>query len=358
MKSNNQRLKSVKYKQTINLPNIKSIIGFNSPQDLKKVPESSSSFSISSSTASAPSSSIVPTTTNSIKKSNKIVTGAEEWLAWCSENKVLVGQTIELTHYEIESCRRYFSNLKFHPSDEGVHPKTLADSFYRAEVFPTFNEALLFCQKLGKNSDSLLTFTDLLNCVHGTSIFKRNKVTSFMKFVASSEVFDFVNPSITELSSADTPSTTNSTARRASKPDNIYLKNRMIEKLDSIKGMNLGKDQQQQQDQNANQGIIINKHTSTGSEITVQSRKKSLERQDSSEQYRKFILKRSYTRSESSDNLKNNGDNNGNNNGKNTGNNNGNNNGNINESNPSSPFPFTSPTRDNDIFSTAFLLYI
>lgn len=160
------------------------------------------------------------------KKSCKMVTGAEEWLAWCTENKVLVGQTIELTHYEIEACRRHFTNLKFHPSDEGVHPKTLADSFHRAEVFATFNESLLFCQKLGKNSDSLLTFTDLLNAVHGTSIFKRNKVTSYMKFVSSSELFDYSTPLVTDMTNADAPSTAAS-QRRSSKPENIFQKNKL-----------------------------------------------------------------------------------------------------------------------------------
>jgi hypothetical protein len=115
--------------------------------------------------------------------------GPEEWMAWCAENKVLVGQMVELTHYEIEACRRHFVTLKFKPSDEGAAQKTLADSFYRAEVFASLNEALLFCNKLAKSPDSMVTFTDLLNAANGTSIFKRNKVTSYMKFVASSALF-------------------------------------------------------------------------------------------------------------------------------------------------------------------------
>jgi hypothetical protein len=122
------------------------------------------------------------------KKKNSAA-GPEEWMAWCAENKVLVGQMVELTHYEIEACRRHFVTLKFKPSDEGSAQKTLADSFYRSEVFASLNEALLFCNKLAKTPDCLVTFSDLLNAANGTSIFKRNKVTSYMKFVASSELF-------------------------------------------------------------------------------------------------------------------------------------------------------------------------
>jgi hypothetical protein len=115
--------------------------------------------------------------------------GPEEWMAWCAENKVLVGQMVELTHYEIEACRRHFMTLKFKPSDEGVAQKTLADSFHRTEVFASLKESLLFCNKLAKSPDSLVTFTDLLNAANGSVLFKKNKVTSYMKFVASSEVF-------------------------------------------------------------------------------------------------------------------------------------------------------------------------
>lgn len=143
------------------------------------------------------------------RKKNSKAAGPEEWMEWCSENKVLVGQTIEITHYEIEATRRHFVTLKFQPSDEGVHPKTLADSFHRAEVFATFNEALLFCQKLGKSSDSLVTFSDLLNAANSSSIFKRNKVTSYMKFVASSSLFKHMTAaSQALLSSHQQPPTT------------------------------------------------------------------------------------------------------------------------------------------------------
>jgi hypothetical protein len=122
------------------------------------------------------------------KKKNPAA-GPEEWMEWCAANKVLVGQMVELTHYEIESCRRHFMTLKFKPSDEGAAQKTLAESFHRAEVFSSFNEALLFCNKLARSPDALVTFTDMLNAANGSSFFKRNKVTSYMKFVASSELF-------------------------------------------------------------------------------------------------------------------------------------------------------------------------
>jgi hypothetical protein len=118
--------------------------------------------------------------------------GPEEWMEWCAENKVLVGQMVELTHYEIEACRRHFMTLKFKPSDEGAAQQTLADSFHRAEVFASLKEALLFCNKLAKSPDSLVTFADLLNAANGSVLFKKNKVTSYMKFVASSEVFQSV----------------------------------------------------------------------------------------------------------------------------------------------------------------------
>jgi hypothetical protein len=122
-------------------------------------------------------------------KQKNSVAGPDEWMEWCAENKVLVGQMVEVTHYEVEACRRHFMTLKFKPSDEGVAQKTLANSFYRAELFASFNDALLFCNKLAKSPDSMMTFTELLNAANGSIIFKRNKVTSYMKFVASSDLF-------------------------------------------------------------------------------------------------------------------------------------------------------------------------
>jgi hypothetical protein len=130
-------------------------------------------------------------------------------MEWCAENKVLVGQMVEVTHYEIEACRRHFMTLKFKSSDEGAAQKTLANSFYRAEVFASLNDALLFCNKLAKSPDSMVTFTDLLNAANGSIIFKRNKVTSYIKFVASSDLFQSMATShaLAMASAAVTPNT-------------------------------------------------------------------------------------------------------------------------------------------------------
>jgi hypothetical protein len=108
-------------------------------------------------------------------------------MIWCQENKVLK-QNVDLVHYEFETCRRHFNTLKFYPTDDGVHPKTLADSFYKAELFPTFNESLQYCQKL-RQDNNLITYGDVLDATQCTNSYKRNKARLYVKFVASSSLF-------------------------------------------------------------------------------------------------------------------------------------------------------------------------
>jgi hypothetical protein len=220
---------------------------------------------------------------NQPKRVGKSIYATEEWLEWCADNNVL-SQMVELAHYEIETCRRYFLHLKLHPSDPGVNPKTLAESFHRAEVFASFSEALGFCQKLSRDSTSasLVTFADLLEALHGSSFFKRNKVSSYMKFVSSSDVFSHAPLDPIPPSSV--------TSARGSNPDQKQHRASRQTSLpplpDSVGSPAKG-------------NLVIQRHGNHGSEVTVHPRIKSVQRQDSSEQYQKFILRKSYSRSES-----------------------------------------------------------
>jgi hypothetical protein len=122
-----------------------------------------------------------------------------EWLIWCQENKVLK-QNVDLVHYEFETCRRHFNTLKFSSSDSGVHYKTLTDSFYKAEIFPSYQEALQYCQKLKNNGIGIngragvigaeqITYSDLLEATQCKNSYRRNKARLYVKFVSSSEIF-------------------------------------------------------------------------------------------------------------------------------------------------------------------------
>jgi hypothetical protein len=111
-----------------------------------------------------------------------------EWLLWCQENKVLK-QNVDLVHYEFEACRRHFNTLKFNPNDGGVHLKTLANSFYQSELFPSYQEAYFYCQKLSDDPAELITYSDLLDATQAKNSYQRNKARLYVKFVASSEMF-------------------------------------------------------------------------------------------------------------------------------------------------------------------------
>jgi hypothetical protein len=216
---------------------------------------------------------------NQPKRAAKSVCGTSEWLEWCAENQVL-SQAAELAHYEIEACRRYFYQLKLTPSAPGVNPKTLAESFHRAEIFASFNDALGFCQKLSRDSSCLVTFTDLLDALHGSSFFKRNKVSSYLRVVASSNLF---------TSSLSTPSISPSG----------HLETDQMQHRQQWRQGSLPPLSESESGCTSHGSLVINRHTTLGSEVTVHPRKKSLQRQDSTEQYQKFILRKSYSRSES-----------------------------------------------------------
>lgn len=217
----------------------------------------------------------------------KDVHGTAEWMEWCANNNVLGGQTTEIEHYEIETCRRYFLTLKISPSDHGVNIKTIAESFYRAEVFPSQSDALQFCQKLVKPGDTIVTFNDLLDCLHDKTFYKRNKMASYMKFVATSDLFD---NTLLELSA---PTDRRNTVRESRRNSKILNEVRNIPEalLDA------------QVPQSQNPKLVITRHPSNGavSSTTVHpvTTKPSLQRKDSSEEYKKYILRRSYTRTES-----------------------------------------------------------
>jgi hypothetical protein len=123
------------------------------------------------------------------EKSGVQIVDPGQWLLWCEENKVIgSSNSIPLDHHEVECYRRYFDSMKLSETDRGVHPQTMAESFLRAEIFPTLIDALSFAQKLRSDSESLVLYSDIIDATQCRSNYKRGKMRAYIKSVATSEL--------------------------------------------------------------------------------------------------------------------------------------------------------------------------
>lgn len=97
----------------------------------------------------------------------------------------MITPEVDLVYHEYDLSRRYFQSMKGYETDGGISPQTLADSFIECQVFLTTTDALSFAQQLRNDSCSLVVYSDLLAATQCLDKYKRQKMRSHLKIVAS-----------------------------------------------------------------------------------------------------------------------------------------------------------------------------